>query len=71
MLRSSVADYEVIRALPATGTGQARYLCQSPDRLFLDGASVWITELAVDAVRLARTSPGTCHGWRAWIPPTC
>jgi serine/threonine protein kinase len=48
-LRSSVADYEVIRALPATGTGQARYLCQPPDRLLLDGAPVWITELAVDA----------------------
>jgi serine/threonine protein kinase len=48
-LRSSVADYEVIRALPATGTGQARYLCRAPDRLFLDGDLVWMTELGVDA----------------------
>jgi serine/threonine protein kinase len=48
-LRSSVADYRVIQALPPTGAGQARYLCQSPERLDLDGAPVMLTELAVDA----------------------
>jgi serine/threonine protein kinase len=48
-LRTSVADYQVIRALPATGAGQVRYLCHAPERLGLDAAFVMITELAVDA----------------------
>jgi eukaryotic-like serine/threonine-protein kinase len=47
-LRSSVADYEVIRGLPANGVGQARYLCRPPERLGVDDP-VMITELAVDA----------------------
>ncbi len=48
-MRSSIADYEVIQALPFTAAGQARYLCRSPERLGLDGSPVVITELAVDA----------------------
>lgn len=48
-MRSSIADYEVIRALPSTAAGQARYLCRSPERLGLDYSPVVITELAVDA----------------------
>ena len=48
-MRSSVADYQVIRALPSTGAGQARYFCHPPERLDLDGTQVMITELAVDA----------------------
>jgi serine/threonine protein kinase len=56
VLRSSVADYRVIEALPSTGTGQARYLCQAPERLELDEATVMVTELAVDA-----------SGWRELI----
>jgi serine/threonine protein kinase len=55
-LRSSVADYRVIEALPTTGTGQARYLCQAPERLELDESTVMVTELAVDA-----------SGWRELI----
>ena len=55
-LRSSVADYPVVEALPSTGTGQARYLCRTPERLELDEATVMITELAVDA-----------SGWRDLI----
>jgi eukaryotic-like serine/threonine-protein kinase len=47
-LRSSVADYRVIRALPPTGAGQARYLCEPPERLEHDG-SVMVTELPVEA----------------------
>lgn len=48
LLRSSVADYEVIRALPQSGAGQARYLCRPPERLGVD-EPVMITELGVDA----------------------
>ena len=48
-MRSSIADYEVIQALPFTAAGQARYLCRSPERLGLDDSPVVITELAVDA----------------------
>lgn len=48
-MRSSVADYQVIRALPPTGAGRARYLCQPPERLDLDDSQVMVTELAVDA----------------------
>lgn len=48
-MRSSIADYEVIQALPFTAAGQARYLCRSPERLGLDYGPVVITELAVDA----------------------
>jgi serine/threonine protein kinase len=48
-LRSSVADYQVIRGLASTGAGQARYLCRPPDRLEVDDDAVMITELAVDA----------------------
>ena len=48
LLRSSVADYEVIRVLPLTGAGQARYLCRPPERLGVNDP-VMITELAVDA----------------------
>jgi serine/threonine protein kinase len=47
-LRSTIADYEVIRSLPPTGAGQARYLCRPPERLGVDDP-VMITELAVDA----------------------
>jgi serine/threonine protein kinase len=47
-LRSSVADYQVIRALPATAAGEARYLCEPPGRLER-AARVMITELDVDA----------------------
>jgi serine/threonine protein kinase len=56
VLRTSVADYPVIEALPSTGTAQARYLCQTPERLELDDATVMVTELAVDA-----------SGWRELI----
>jgi serine/threonine protein kinase len=55
-LRSSVADYPVIEALPTTGAGQARYLCRAPERLELDETTVMVTELAVDA-----------SGWRDLI----
>jgi serine/threonine protein kinase len=55
-LRSSVADYPIIEALPSTGTGQARYLCRAPERLEFDDETVMITELAVDA-----------SGWRDLI----
>ena len=48
LLRSSVADYEVIQVLPLTGAGQARYLCRPPERLGVNDP-VMITELAVDA----------------------
>jgi serine/threonine protein kinase len=48
LLRSSIADYEIIRALPLTGAGQARYLGRPPDRLGVN-EPVMITELAVDA----------------------
>jgi serine/threonine protein kinase len=48
VLRSTVADYRVIRALPPTGAGQARYLCEPPERLELEG-NVMVTELPVDA----------------------
>jgi serine/threonine protein kinase len=48
LLRSSIADYEVIRALPLTGAGQARYLGRAPERLGVSDP-VMITELAVDA----------------------
>jgi len=48
-LRSSVADYQVIRALPSTGAGQSRYLCRPPQRLDQDDGHVMITELGVDA----------------------
>jgi eukaryotic-like serine/threonine-protein kinase len=47
-LRPSIADYEVIRTLPLTGAGQARYLCRPPERLGVDNL-VMVTELAVDA----------------------
>ncbi len=47
-MRSSVADYEVIRALPASNFGQSRYLCRAPERFGLD-EPVMVTELAVDA----------------------
>jgi serine/threonine protein kinase len=47
-LRSSVADYEVIRTLPASSSGQSRYLCRPPERLGSD-EPVMVTELAVDA----------------------
>ena len=47
-MRSSIADYEIIRALPLTGAGQTRYLGRPPDRLGVD-EPVMITELAVDA----------------------
>jgi serine/threonine protein kinase len=53
-LRSSIADYQVVRALPSAGTGQARYLCRSPDRFDDLAAEVMVTELPVDA-----------SGWRA------
>jgi serine/threonine protein kinase len=56
VLRSSVADYRVIQALSPTGMGQARYLCQAPERLELDEAAVMVTELAVDA-----------SGWRELV----
>jgi serine/threonine protein kinase len=56
VLRSSVADYQVVKALPSTGIGQARYLCQAPERLELEEPTVMITELAVDA-----------SGWRELI----
>jgi serine/threonine protein kinase len=56
VLRSSVADYRVIEALPPSGTGQARYLCEAPERLELDEPTVMVTELAVDA-----------SGWRDLI----
>ncbi len=48
LLRSSIADYEIIRALPLTGAGQARHLARPPDRLGVS-EPVMITELAVDA----------------------
>jgi hypothetical protein len=48
-VRSSIADYQVIRPLPETGAGQARYLCQPPERLDRDSDPVMITELAVNA----------------------
>jgi serine/threonine protein kinase len=48
-LRASLADYEVIEALPPTASGQARFLCRAPERLRLDEATVTVTELAVDA----------------------
>lgn len=54
-MRSSVADYEVIRALPASNFGQSRYLCRAPERFGLD-EPVMVTELAVDA-----------SGWRDLI----
>ena len=47
-MRSSVADYEVIRALPVSNSGQHRYLCRPPLRLAGE-QSVMVTELAVDA----------------------
>jgi serine/threonine protein kinase len=49
VLRSSVADYRVIEALSPTGAGQARYLCEAPERLEVDEATVMVTELPVDA----------------------
>ena len=48
-MRASLADYEVIEALPPTAPGQARFLCRAPERLRLDEATVTVTELAVDA----------------------
>jgi serine/threonine protein kinase len=48
-LRASLADYEVIEALPPTASGQARFLCRAPERLRLDEATLTVTELAVDA----------------------
>src|SRR5262249_43275564 len=48
-LRASLADYEVIEALPPTGSGQSCFLCRAPERLRLDEATVIVTELAVDA----------------------
>jgi serine/threonine protein kinase len=48
-VRSSVADFRVVQALPPTAAGQARYLCDPPDRLELGDVHVMITELAVDA----------------------
>ena len=48
-MRASLADYEVIEALPPTASGQARFLCRAPERLHLDEATVTVTELAVDA----------------------
>ena len=48
-MRSSIADYQVIQALPVTRAGQARYLGRPPDRLGLDDHAVVVTELAVDA----------------------
>jgi serine/threonine protein kinase len=47
-LRSSVADYEVIKTLPPNNLGQLRYLCQPPERFGLE-EPVMVTELAVDA----------------------
>jgi serine/threonine protein kinase len=47
-LRSSVADYEVIRALPASNFGQSRFLCRAPERFGLE-EPVMVTELTVDA----------------------
>jgi serine/threonine protein kinase len=47
-LRSSVADYAIIRALPASNFGQTRYLCRAPERLGID-EPVMVTELSVDA----------------------
>lgn len=49
MLRASLADYEVIEGLPPNASGQARFLCRTPERLRLDQANVAVTELAVDA----------------------
>jgi eukaryotic-like serine/threonine-protein kinase len=48
-LRSLVADYEVIQALPSTVAGQVRFLCRPPVRLGLDATPVEVTELAIDA----------------------
>jgi eukaryotic-like serine/threonine-protein kinase len=48
-LRSSIADYQVVRVLPAAGGDQPRYLCRSPDRFDDVAAEVMLTELPVDA----------------------
>jgi serine/threonine protein kinase len=48
LLRSSVADYQVIQALTDTPTGCPRYRCQPPPRLRVNGWAM-VTELAVDA----------------------
>ncbi len=47
-MRSSIADFEVIRAIATSEEGQARYLCQPPERLAVD-EPVMVTELPVDA----------------------
>jgi eukaryotic-like serine/threonine-protein kinase len=47
-LRSSVADYEVLAAVPGPGTS-VRYLCRAPARLDYQAGQVMVTEIAVDA----------------------
>ena len=69
-MRSSVADYRVVEALPTTGTGQARYLCRAPERLELDEPTVMVTELAVDASGW-RELIGNLSRLAGWSRPTC
>jgi hypothetical protein len=47
-LRSSVADYEVLAAVPGPGAA-VRYLCNAPERLDYGADEVMVTEIAVDA----------------------
>lgn len=47
-MRSSVADFEVIDALPGSPEGRARYRCRAPERL-AGPDQVMVSEVAVDA----------------------
>jgi eukaryotic-like serine/threonine-protein kinase len=48
LLRSSVADYEVIEEIGQTASGRSRFLCRPPERLDQEGPVV-VSQLAVDA----------------------
>jgi serine/threonine protein kinase len=50
LLRSSVADYEVIEEIGQTASGHSRFLCRPPERLHRSGPVV-VAELALDAGR--------------------
>jgi eukaryotic-like serine/threonine-protein kinase len=60
-LRSSIADYEVMRVLSSTAAGQRRYLCRPPERLHETADEVMITELAVPPTRTRDVAGSLCR----------
>ncbi len=48
-MRSSIADFEVVRSVPSAGADQPRYVCRSPERFEDVAPEVMVAELPVDA----------------------